>query len=46
MGIMGGYAQTQKQNNAHQAQTQKPSKPSKPIKPIKPILSQPAHQTH
>ena len=21
MGIMGGYAQTQKQNNAHQAQT-------------------------
>ena len=23
MGIMGGYAQTQKQNNAHQAQTQK-----------------------
>lgn len=43
MGIMGGYAQTQKQNNAHQAQTQKPSKPTKPTKPI---LSQPAHQTH
>ena len=35
MGIMGGYAQTQK-----------PTKPSKPTKPIKPILSQPAHQTH